>query len=170
MAYREEAQRFARFRIIGAAAAVVVIGVAIWPVYRSLGPHDRKREEVTANNANVTYQANPLDLRERSALRGAAPNPKRAPDRTPKRRAHAWDNYAKGVIGAIETGHRVEATAKLGAQAALAVVPSVHESNEPTQASRTPQLEPAGAGAPAGSGTRHSHSLGKRYTASFEGR
>jgi len=57
MAFREEAQRSARLRMVAvaAAAAIVVIVGAIWLVYRSVGPH---------RDTNVTYQANLLDLRE----------------------------------------------------------------------------------------------------------
>ncbi len=74
-AFREEARRSARLRIMGAAAPIVVIVGAIWLVYRSLGPH---------RNTNVTYQGNLLDLRERSALRGAEPNPSGAPIELPR--------------------------------------------------------------------------------------
>jgi ABC-type nickel/cobalt efflux system permease component RcnA len=77
MAFREEPRRSARVRMVtvAAAAAIVVIGVAIWLVYRGLGPH---------RNTNVTYQANLLDLRERSALRGAALNLNGAPIELPR--------------------------------------------------------------------------------------
>ncbi len=75
MAFREEARRSARLRIMGAAAAIVVIVGAIWLVYRSLGPH---------SSTSVTYQTNLLDLRERSALRGAEPNPSGAPIELPR--------------------------------------------------------------------------------------
>jgi hypothetical protein len=77
MAFREEARRSARFRVVGvaAAAAIVVIVGAIWLVYRSLGPH---------RNTNVTYQVNLLDLREKSALRGAEANPSGAPIELPR--------------------------------------------------------------------------------------
>src|SRR6516165_11764527 len=56
MAFREEARRSGRLRMVAvaAAAAIVVIVGAIWLVYRSLGPH---------RDTNVTYQAKLLDLR-----------------------------------------------------------------------------------------------------------
>jgi hypothetical protein len=76
VAFREQAKRSPRVRMVAlaAAAAVVVIGVAIWLVYRGLGPH----------NTSVTYQANLLDLREKSALRGAEANPSAAPIELPR--------------------------------------------------------------------------------------
>jgi len=72
MAFREEARRSGRLRMVAVAAvaAIVVIVGAIWLVYRSSGPH---------GNTNVKYQANLLDLRERAALRGAESNPSGAP-------------------------------------------------------------------------------------------
>ena len=77
MAFREEARMAARLRMaaVDAAAATVVIVGAIWMVYRSLGPH---------RDTNVTYQANLLDLREKSALRGAEANPSGAPIELPR--------------------------------------------------------------------------------------
>jgi hypothetical protein len=77
MAFREEARRSARVRMVAVAvaAAIVVIVGAIWLVYRSLGPY---------RGTNVTYQANLLDLRERSALRGAEANPNRIPIELPR--------------------------------------------------------------------------------------
>jgi hypothetical protein len=78
MAFREEARRSQRLRVVAvaAAAAIVVIVGAIWLVYRNLGPR---------RNTNVTYQANLLDLREKSALRGAEANPSGVPIENPKR-------------------------------------------------------------------------------------
>jgi hypothetical protein len=77
MAFREEARRSGRLRMaaVAAAAAIVVIVGAIWLVYRSVGPH---------HDTNVTYQANSLDLREKSALRGAEANPSGAPIELPR--------------------------------------------------------------------------------------
>jgi hypothetical protein len=77
MAFREEAQRSARLRMVAvaAAAAIVVIVGAIWLAYRSLGPQ---------HNTNVTYQANLLDLREKSALRGAEANSSGTPIELPR--------------------------------------------------------------------------------------
>jgi hypothetical protein len=77
MAFREEARRSGRLRMVAvaAAAAIVVIVGAIWLVYRSLGPH---------RDTNVTYQANLLDLREKAALRGAESNPSGAPIELPR--------------------------------------------------------------------------------------
>jgi hypothetical protein len=60
---------------VAAAAAIVVIVGAVWMVYRSLGPH---------RNPNVIYQANLLDLREKSALRGAEANSSGAPIELPR--------------------------------------------------------------------------------------
>ena len=60
---------------VAAAAAIVVIVGAVWMVYRSLGPH---------RDTNVIYQANLLDLREKSALRGAEANPSGAPIELPR--------------------------------------------------------------------------------------
>ncbi len=84
MAFREEAQRSARFRMIAAAAAVVVIGIATWLVFRSIGTRGPKRGDLTAHNTNATYQANLLDLREKSALRGAEPNANGSPVELPR--------------------------------------------------------------------------------------
>ena len=61
--------------VVAAAAALVVIVGAIWMVYRSVGPH---------HDTNVRYQANLLDLREKSALRGAEANPSGAPIEFPR--------------------------------------------------------------------------------------
>jgi hypothetical protein len=78
MAFREQARRSAKVRMVAvaAAAAIVVIVGAIWLVYRSLGPRP---------NTKVTYQANLLDLRERAALRGPEANPSGAPIELPRR-------------------------------------------------------------------------------------
>ena len=77
MAFREEARRSGRLRMVAvaAAAAIVVIVGAIWLLYRSLGPQ---------RNTNVTYQANLMDLRERSALRGAEANASGVPIELPR--------------------------------------------------------------------------------------
>ncbi len=83
MAFREEAQRSARLRMIAAAAAVVVIGIGAWLVFRGLTSRP-KREDLTAHNTNVTYQAKRWDLREKSPLRGGEPNPSGFPDEFPK--------------------------------------------------------------------------------------
>jgi len=77
MAFRDEARRSGRLRMVAVAAAatIVVIGVAIWLVYRGLGPY---------HNTNVRYQAKLLDLREKSALRGAEANPNGVPIGLPR--------------------------------------------------------------------------------------
>src|SRR5437870_220944 len=71
MAFREEARRSARARAFAAVAAVVVIGIAAWLVFRGLASHRPKPQDLTAHKTNVTYVAERWDLREKSPLRGA---------------------------------------------------------------------------------------------------
>ena len=96
MAFREEARMAARLRMaaVDAAAATVVIVGAIWMVYRSLGPH---------RDTNVTYQANLLDLREKSALLAAGASLTGAPIELPRAAAHASELQTARSYG-LRTG------------------------------------------------------------------
>jgi len=70
VALRKKLDRSAKARTVGAIAAVIVIAIASWLVVRSV--RNRGREgEVAGSNANVKYEANLVDLRNKAALRGA---------------------------------------------------------------------------------------------------
>jgi hypothetical protein len=75
VAFREQAKRSPRRRVIGSVAAIVVLGLAIWAVYRYIDQHRRSQ---------VTYQTNLLDLREKSALRGVGANASVPPTELPR--------------------------------------------------------------------------------------
>jgi len=70
VALRKHLDRTAGARAIAATAAVIVIAIASWLVVRSF--RNRGREgEVAGPSANVKYEANLVDLRNKAALRGA---------------------------------------------------------------------------------------------------
>jgi hypothetical protein len=71
---REARDRSARQRKLAAIAALIVLAVASWIALRLLKSRSQAPAPSTVQNKNVTYQANLLDLRKKSALRGAEPN------------------------------------------------------------------------------------------------
>jgi hypothetical protein len=84
VALREELERSAMTRRLAAIAAVIVVATATWLVVRFVKGRSKESEEITKQNANVTYQANLLDLRNKAALRGAEPNGNESPAVLPR--------------------------------------------------------------------------------------
>ena len=71
---REAHDRSARGRKVAAIAALIALAVVSWIVVRFLKNRSQAPARNTAESTNVTYQANLLDLRNKSALRGAETN------------------------------------------------------------------------------------------------
>ena len=67
-----------------AACVLIAIGVISWLVVRRRGIIPRTPEHVTPNQTQTPYEANILDLRNRSVTRGAEAAPNNAPLELPR--------------------------------------------------------------------------------------
>ena len=76
---REARERSEQRRKLGAIAAVILLAAVSRMLVRSLRGRSTERPPGFAGEANVTYQANLLDLRNKAALRGAEKNGSEAP-------------------------------------------------------------------------------------------